>query len=252
MEIDGRVTHERVCLDKSCYRTTYSTKTTSGEKKQAGPPSWHGTFFREEFYKERIPVVAAPIPPDSCQLLHATLVAILEANHQARSAFARKTGTKGGEFDYANINTLWPRIEALGPDETKEAIKEATVNMVLQGTRGEGANAYVSGYSIGPHMRHVLAGHLGIELALDWRLTEGYLKKKTIAEVLGIGRKGGLQHATSIFDDPKAKAYLLGTLKRKSPEACRKSELIELILKSGADLSGRVPDEILKEKDDQS
>jgi ParB family chromosome partitioning protein len=252
MEIDGRVSQEHVCLDKSCHRTTYSSKAPSagGEKKPAGAPSWHATFFREEFYKERIPVVAAPIPPDSCQLLHATLVAILEANTQAFRAFARKAGKR--DTDFIHVKDLWPQIQALGSDETKEAIKEATVNMVLQGTRGEGTNFYINGYSIGPHMRHVLAAHLGIELALDWRLSEEYLRKKTIAEVLAIGHRGGLQHATSIFDDPKAKAYLLGTLKRKTPEACKKTELIDLILKSGVDLAGRVPDEILKEKDDQS
>ena len=61
-----------------------------------------------------------------------------------------------------------------------------------------------------------------------------------MGEILSIGRKPGLAHGTSIFDDPKAKAYLLGTIKRKSPEACKKSELINLILKSGVDLAGRV------------
>jgi ParB family chromosome partitioning protein len=250
LEIDGQVSIERACLDKSCYRTAYSTKAdTSGEAaKKEGPPEWHATFFREEFYKQTIPAVCETMPPDNYALLHVALVAILEANRQALDAFARKATAK--EPTIVRVKDVWKYIEALGPDETRCAIKEATVNMVLQGTRGEGTNFYHSGYSIGADMRHVLAAHLGIDLARDWRLNEEYLKKKTVSEILSIGhRTWSLADPTPIFDDPKGKAYLLGTIKRKAPEACKKTELMDLILKSGVDLAGRVPDEILKVKE---
>ena len=122
------------------------------------------------------------MPPDNHALLHVTLVAILEANTQALGAFARKAA--GRNPTIMRVKDVWKYIEALGPDETRCAIKEATVNMVLQGTRGEGTNFYHSGYTIGADMRHVLAAHLGIDLALDWRLNEEYLKKKTYRKSL--------------------------------------------------------------------
>lgn len=50
-----------------------------------------------------------------------------------------------------------------------------------------------------------------------------------------------------IFSDPNADAFLVGELKRKSGKfhTCKKPELIRVFLESGADLTGRVPAEIL-------
>ena len=268
LSLDGSMSIERVCLKKSCFTQTFRQKvngTSAPKHRDPGTaPDWHGTFFREEFYKSAIPKIAAPIDPDNYALLHASLVAILQENREAREAFYLKVTGKG-DRDMPHERTmlkLWPHIEGLGPDETKKAIKEATLNIILQGTRGEGTNWYFREAHVSPDLRNILAAHLGIDLARDWTLNEDYLKKKTVAEVLKIlrdNRKGDTPLADgssegfppnhgSILEDPKAKTYLAGTLKKKTPEACKKTELVDLILKSGVDLSGRVPDEILNLK----
>ena len=249
LEIDGQVSIERACLDKSCYRTAYGTeeqpRPARRRRKRARPSGTPPSSGRSSIGR-RSPRCARRCrrttarPP--CRPRRDPRGAIA----MALEAFTRKA--TGKEPTIVRVKDVWKYIEALGPDETG-AIKEATVNMVLQGTRGEGTNFYHSGYTIGADMRHVLAAHLGIDLARDWRLNEEYLKKKTVSEILSIGRKPGLADGMSIFDNPKAKAYLLGTIKRKSPEACKKTELMDLILKSGVDLAGRVPDEILKVKE---
>ncbi len=84
-----------------------------------------------------------------------------------------------------------------------------------------------------------MADHIGIDLSKEWTITEQYLKKKIIPEILGIGERHG------IFSDPKAKEYLKETLKKKDFNSCKKKELIEIFLESGVELTGKVPDEIL-------
>ena len=66
-----------------------------------------------------------------------------------------------------------------------------------------------------------------------------YLDKKTIKEILAMGNKLG------IFKDAKAVVYL-EKLGKKDYDKCNKKELVNIFLQSGADLSGKVPDEILK------
>jgi ParB family transcriptional regulator, chromosome partitioning protein len=254
LDIDGHANHERACLDKSCFRGTYRQTSTGTPKREPGEsPNWHGTFFREEFYKKAIPRLYETVHYDDYTVLHVALAAILQQNSEARSAFFGKLSGSGRSVsDHIDMTQLWPHIEVLTAEQTKEAIKDATLNIVLQGTRPEGTHFYSQGHQVSPELRHVLAAHLGIDLEKSWTLNEEYLKKKTVAEILAIGRNSNsLADSLArpcIFDDEKAKLYLAGTLKKARPESCKKTELIDLILKSGVDLSGRVPDEILKVK----
>jgi ParB family transcriptional regulator, chromosome partitioning protein len=87
--------------------------------------------------------------------------------------------------------------------------------------------------------RRLLAWHIGIDLSKEWVFTQEYLHKKTIAEMLGMGERLG------IFSDPKARQYLSDTLKKKDFSKCKKAELIQVFLESGADLTGKVPEEIM-------
>jgi hypothetical protein len=94
----------------------------------------------------------------------------------------------------------------------------------------------------GPNGRHAIAQHFGIDLSKEWRITEDYLKAKTIKEILVFGKKLGF------WQDKKAQAYLYEKLgkKRGAFESCKKTDLIKVILKSGMDLAGKVPEEILR------
>jgi hypothetical protein len=96
----------------------------------------------------------------------------------------------------------------------------------------------------GPQGRRILADHIGIDLKADWRIDEEYLGKKTKAEVLSMIQQ------FKIDQDPLAQAYLYEKLlkKRGKFDSCKKSELVELILESGINLAGIVPDEVMAEK----
>lgn len=123
------------------------------------------------------------------------------------------------------MERVWLKVETMSAAELGDAIREASIVGYFH--REMGATA-----------RHLMASHLGIDLGRDWLLNEEYLNRKTIREILAIGNDLG------IFADERASAYLSDVLGRKSVGQCKKKELIDLILKSGADLAGRVPDEI--------
>jgi hypothetical protein len=109
--------------------------------------------------------------------------------------------------------------------------------VLLQGTD---VNKYCG---FGTEERRLAAEFLGIDLAKEWAATEEYLKKKTRRELLAFGKKSG------ILKDAKAKAYIEKALEGKSgdPERLKKSQLVDVFLKSGVDLVGKVPAEILKD-----
>lgn len=48
-----------------------------------------------------------------------------------------------------------------------------------------------------------------------------------------------------IFEDSQAQAYLHDKIGKKRFDKCKKPELVDVFLKSGADLAGKVPKEIL-------
>jgi hypothetical protein len=78
--------------------------------------------------------------------------------------------------------------------------------------------------------RCVVANHLGIDLSKEWAISGAYLQNKTIPEIMGMGERFG------IFKDEKANF-----------KACKRTELINIILKSGIELTGKVPNEILNQ-----
>ncbi len=91
-------------------------------------------------------------------------------------------------------------------------------------------------------VRRVVMEHFGVNLAKEFAITEDYLKLKTKAEILAFGKK------FKIFPEIKKLMKVKNSGFASCPEKLKKGELIDLILKGGADLVGKVPDEILKVK----
>ena len=111
-------------------------------------------------------------------------------------------------------------------------------------TRKVSVHLTIGTYEGGLGHKHLIAGHFGIDLKRDWVLTKDYLKRKTIEQIIA------LCNELTIFDDPKAKEFAVKKLKMKDDKYDRlqKKDLIRLIIDSGADLSGKVPKEILRVK----
>lgn len=274
---DGKFRDKQSCTgDKKCFSAVcLAGKATAKQKKGgvkpvagkgkaviAGQPrvSWHGEFFREAFYEARIPGAISSLDKknDSLKIYHLSLLALLIANHGCREYFAgkfmkgfgldedgslvQKAGKRNDEASYHDIpwKDLCARLFVMKGDELNAAHREISGVAIMQ--RGQ-IGAFYGGPGITPHdVRNHVAAHIGINLAGEWRLNREYLEKKTTTEILTIINK------FNMAKDKKVLAYLQETLNKKAGrfDTCKKQELIKLVLESGADLAGKVPEEILK------
>ncbi|MFA5324104.1 MAG: ParB/RepB/Spo0J family partition protein [Smithella sp.] len=272
INIEGELRQKQSCVgDKSCYNMIIAAgkqeakkkalakakNSSSGEQENTGEETsidiprvaWHGGFFIEEFYKTAIPehmatlTITSPLMVDMA--LRFSLISLMIANDSLRREFLVRWMPEKYHFnedreiiDQDNKNVsywdippdkIWVRLLFMKGDELVEAHKEAAAQAIMQQNKTQA------------NMRHYVAMHLGIDLAKEWRLTKEYLDKKTTKECLDLIDRLG------ISTDEKALAYLHETLNKKRGKfnSCKKAELVSLVMESGADLAGKVPDEIL-------
>lgn len=242
--LEGKAQVDRACVGSStCFQNATRPAKSSGggaEGRPGGPRvAWHGQYFREKFFKEQLPLRFGAVPPDDAKSLRAALFSLLLCNTDIHRWFALRQGIapdgndpedSGSYFSLGSAD-LWPALEAMDREQVLEALREAAAETIT--SEGKGS----------PDARGLVARHLGIDLAREFTITEEYLNKKTISELLQLGECLG------IFEEPKAKAFLYEVLlkKRGAFKRCKKSELKRVFLESGVDLVGRVPAEVLGE-----
>lgn len=256
LEVIGKVHCKQACLNEKCYTLLKAKKETRIEKEQIGgaatlqdepagpePPrvSWHGRHFREEFYQEIMPSWIEALESHHDKALRLALLAIINSNRDAKEEFLirnfnrkrqdEQEGCCGRVYNYVPEKQVWKYIEGLNAEKLLIVIKELSLYCTMHKPTTEHS------------LRGLIAVHLGIDLARDWRITQTYLDKKTKAEILAFGEQLG------IFADPKAEAFLKDILGKRKFSALKKAELDRVILESGVDLSGKVPAEILDMKD---
>ncbi len=244
----GKVFHERCCIDGACYKAREKEARNKQQKpapdcdagdvkeKEAPRVAWHGSHFREIFYQQKIRERTERMPWNDDRMLRMLLFALLcHAGSTLGTWFGRRHALAGPDGEIAEDSTYYwldrnaalERIMSMDINAVWEDLGDATVELVLD-------KAQVTG-----DQRRAIGGLLGIDLSAEWRIDAEYLAKKTTREILSFGQGLG------IFDDPAAVSFLQNTLGRKSFRACKKAELVRVILESGADLAGKVPAEIL-------
>lgn len=238
ISLDGKVDHDQACFgSKQCHNALYRLSSAAA-KKEADPNaprvSWHGEFFREEFFKTRIPELTNTLPPDDEKVLRILLLSIIETHGGASDAFAKKQTVNKenrSSWGYDHSRKSWPVIESLQGPELRSILQELSL-LILMDPR-----------TITPPTRFAVGVHLGSDLSTEWRMTKEYLDKKTTKEIHKIADQFG------IFKDEKARSYLTETLGKKPDrfDLCKKGELVKIVLESGVDLAGKVPSEILSQ-----
>ena len=249
ISLTGSVDQKKICIgNKKCYDTLYHSGSAAGKKavKDAEPDaprvSWHGEYFREEFYKTRLPELVNARPDDFSyrhytldeKVLRLLLLSLLETHHGAWTAFYKKYSSVidvngNSMLPYIYSHEAWSFIEKFDLACLRENLNELSL-LILMDTG-----------TTRPKTRRAVAAHFGSDLAGEWRMTKEYLDKKTTKEIHAIAEKFG------IFEDDKARNYLFETLggKRDRFDLLKKGDLVKVILESGIDLAGKVPDEIL-------
>jgi len=218
IEISGKVDQRKACAGKKeCYNAITNPKSSkekeTGERDPEAPrATWHGEYFRDVFLCKRIPEALAGIDAEDPKVKALLLVCAVHENQ-------------------SDINVQNPAgLLAKNYAELRKLFKDVIKKIVLSGQHTGGWGGF------GTDGRRRVAEYLGIDLAKEFAVDADYLGKKTKAEILAFCKKFG------ILKHLKAKAWLKGA----DPAKLKKSELVEFVLKSGVDLVGRVPSEILK------
>ena len=235
---DGTIRNERACVGpEKCYRKIYygeGDDNGSGKESLSGSPDWHGTYFREVFFKTAITERVNTLSRDDIVVARMTLYALLLKNQGLHPWFNKQADLKkeddGYYGPYFSPEEVWQAVEGMSLVEVREALKEAALQTFMD-------------YSYQTTMaRRLVAEHLGVSLQQEWTISEEYLKKKTKAQIIEIGKEVGVLESTAALE-------YLARIKRKDFNSCKKKELIDVFLKSGINLAGRVPAEILDRKD---
>ncbi len=211
--------------EKSCFNAVTNPKSArekeTGERDPEAPrASWHGEYFRDVFLSKRIPEALAKLDLRDPKLRILLLACAIHGN---RSVLA----TSSCE-DYSG------GILRKEKSEAEKSIQKVIAQIVLSGQHV----GPTSWNGFGTKGRRIVAEYLGIDLAKEFSVDAEYLEKKTKAEIIAFGRK------FKIFD--QAKKLMKTKAAAADPEKLKKSELVELILKSGVNLVGKVPAEILE------
>lgn len=243
----------RVCMGEAeCFAAAKKAgkqkRDKSGKVVPADPDAprvaWHGEYYRQEFYHDEIPQLMQGLEIDDPRHLHIALATVLYSAKTLHEWFYQNIGQKvpekspyyGFSLRFCYLLKFAQEIEV---PRVKALLAEALVKIALKKDRG-----YETIFN--DEDRQALAEFLGI----DWKnfvVTEEYLKKKTKAEVLKL--IGG---ELWLLADPEFVRYLQGrnlsaVLEKLAKE--KKGFLVDLILKCGVDLHGRLPKEIADKPD---
>jgi hypothetical protein len=232
IELSGKVSASQACAgNRACFEAITNPRSAkekeTGERDPEAPrASWHGEYFRDVFLCKRIPEVLAGIDPDDPKVKALLLVCAIHGNQSI-----------------IEIRNNSAAVLAKPAPELRKTFKIVIEKVVLSGQHV--GDTEWNGF--GTAARRRVADYLGIDLAKEFAVTEEYLKKKTKAEIIAFGKK------FRIFSDLNVAAHVARTI-GKTPgnvvvadfNSLKKTELINVVLKSGVDLVGKVPAEILK------
>ena len=236
VEMDGSVQsyRKRVCNgDKACFKGVYRAKSSASD--DADPQSTaqakaetraanHGTEFRELFYAEALPKKFMDLVSGHLAVLQATVIAFSVIHWEVSNWIRERLGMNEIE-DHWNTDKFLEKVFALNDEQADKLLHELAIDIVMK--------------HASPVIRRALADRIGIDLAAEWAITEAYLKKKTIAEMLAMGKE------LEIFEDDQVMTYTVAAHGHTNFHQLKKAELMKVFLQSGIDLTGKVPEEIL-------
>ncbi|HBG07693.1 MAG: hypothetical protein A2075_09220 [Geobacteraceae bacterium GWC2_58_44] len=186
-----------------------------------------GEKFRELFFKEAIPDAVMGTPNASPRVKPFLVLAMALASTAARTRLCVALGIE----------------QSSKQEQLAEKIFEIPADDVLDELQAM-ALAQVMDSSTTPAVRRLVAERFNVDLAKEWTIGKEYLEALDKSEIVRIGEEPGVQ----IWQDEQVKAYKQQHFKGKALMALKKEDLVDLILKSSAELVGRVPAEVLGER----
>jgi hypothetical protein len=243
LRLDGNVYHGQVCFgDEDCFKAKEkqapkdpkaqaAIDLQKKQEKKAERAEKHGVMFREKHFATAIPDRISRIQAGDDKSFQLALIAMLNARPALHKIFGKQINHPNycDENHYFHLNDaqVVETVSSLDISVVKELLRDLAADTIMSQT------FMVEG-------RSKIADFVGIDLKAEWTMDEEYLSKKTKEEILDIYNKFNLGDRKEVTDYLNKK---LNMTSDKLPGA-KKTEMINLIIKSGTDLSGLVPDEI--------
>lgn len=209
-------------------KTSPAKQTKVEEKVSPVFSAFRGERQREDFFKQALPDKIKEMVPQSPQTQGVILLALALSSASAKIEIIKLLGLP----DNIKTDDLAASIFARrcsGQDKIEDIVQQAAIIHLMLHTTP-------------PSVRRIVAEQHGILVEKEWRLNKEYLQGMTKSDIVAIGEE------TGIWKDEQAEAYRQKHFKGKALMALKNEDLIKIILESGADLSGRVPAEVVGKK----
>ena len=184
-----------------------------------------GERYRESFFQDVLWEKINACAPNNNQVRRLIILSLALASSASRELIGIKEGiaTDCKSDDFAK-----KIFDDLPEEHLHETLRSAAVKHILH-------------HSVSPAVRRIVADNFGISLVQEWTLTKEYLESLNKSEIVRIGEESSV----GIWKDEKTQAYRKKHFRGKALLSLKKEHLIDIIMKSGMQLKGRVPAEVL-------
>lgn len=193
------------------------------EKQESGPvfDITRGERARKAFIKSQLMDTGADVI--SYRL---TLLALALVSSPARGIISDLLGIPSST---SQNDKLLEAIFEISSDDLGNLMRQAAATQIMQDV------------TLTPNIINTVAERFNIDIPRDWTLNETYLASLNKSEIVRVGEEPGV----GVWVDPAAVTYRQEKYKGKALMALKKEELIDIMLNSGAVLTGRVPAEVI-------
>jgi PRTRC genetic system ParB family protein len=207
-----------------------SDRKTTPAPEETGPvfSARRAEMFREKFLSVALPAKIAETPASQAQSLRLVALALALASPAAKTHLVASLGSNDTPEDLA------AKVFEIPAEDIHDQLQQLAVAQVM-------SSSYNGTL---PSVRKVVAERFGIELHREWFMTEDYLKDLKKSEIVRVGE----EPQVSLWGNEKVDAYRQENCPGKALMSLRKEVLIDLVIKSGIDLVGLVPNEIMDKK----
>ena len=185
--------------------------------------------FIEEFFKTSIPTTITTMSSTEPMAVKLAITALAISSSEAAGILSKSLGQ--GQHLYQQ-HKIADAVFALKPEDICPILLKMTVGPVMK------TDAYSEGAIA---MRRVVSKYIGIDITAQWVINADYLNDMRKREIVKMGEEAG----TDLWNLPEVLAYRNKEFGEKGWMSLKKDQLIDCILKSGADLKGRIPKEMV-------
>jgi len=216
-----------------------STTSCGGKSKDADAQAEkrsarRGLLYMERFLEATLPERIAELNATGEKAVRLAIAALILGDHDVENLYTQTFMGKTAPRKEQVVEHVF----GIANDRLLPLLKELAVVPIMNGVAKEEGGCV--SYSSNPRVRLFIASQLGVDLEKEFILTPQYLESMTKDEIVKVCESLGL------WEDPQVRAYKEKHFSKKALMSLKKSELLDCMVKSGAELKGRTPVEVIQ------